>query len=116
MSRSKYPASFSSSFSEHSSIVAISIPAFARAGRSSLLQSVPAGRELPDRSRIASSASPRREAVDGPDGQLRLVELEQPGDPHHEEVVEVLREDRHEPHPLEERQALLLGKLEDARV
>ena len=38
------------------------------------------------------------------------------GDPHHEELVEVGGEDRQEPHPLQQRQVLVLGELEHAGV
>ena len=38
------------------------------------------------------------------------------GDAHHEELVEVLREDRRELDALEERERVVLGELEDARV
>ena len=37
------------------------------------------------------------------------------GDADHEELVEVAGEDRQELHPLEQRQCVVLGELEDAR-
>ena len=40
----------------------------------------------------------------------------EPRDPHHEELVEIAREDREEPSALEQRQALVLGQLEHPRV
>ena len=40
----------------------------------------------------------------------------QAGDAHHEELVEVAREDRHEAHPLEQREAAVLRELEDPLV
>ena len=40
----------------------------------------------------------------------------QPGDPDHEELVEVAREDREEVRPLEHRQGRILRQLEDALI
>ncbi len=40
----------------------------------------------------------------------------QPCDSHHEELVEIAREDREEPRPLEQREVLVGGELEHARV
>ena len=68
------------------------------------------------RSRIAASAwlavSPSTERTP----RLGLVQLEQAGDADHEELVEVLGEDRRELDALEERQRVVLRDLEHARV
>ena len=67
---------------------------------------------LPDRrERLA-----RREPVDRADAEVGLVELEEARDAHHEELVEVLGEDRGELEALQERQRAVLRDLEDARV
>ena len=52
------------------------------------------------------------QAVGGADGQPHLVPPLEPGDAHHEELVEVPGEDRQELHPLEQGQRLVLGEFE----
>ena len=72
--------------------------------------------QLPDPHPDRLERLPGGESVDGALGHVRLGELEQAGDPDHEELVEVPREDRRELDPLEQRQPVVLRELEDARV
>ena len=58
----------------------------------------------------------RGHPVDRADAEAGLVQLEQAGDADHEELVEVLGEDRGELDALEQRERLVLGDLEDAAV
>ena len=117
ISRSKYASSLRISLSEQSSIVAISIPAAASAGRRSRRQSR-AWRALraSTRSRIATSAwlavipSTERTPRSASSSSSR------PATRDHEELVEVLGEDRGELDALEERERMVLGDLEDAAV
>ena len=58
----------------------------------------------------------RRQPVRGEHREAGLGLAEQPGDADLEELVEVGREDRAELHALEERDGLVPGELEHARV
>ena len=68
------------------------------------------------RSRISASASLRRAAVGRAHVQPAAAWPMQAGDAHHEELVEVRREDRAELHALEQRDVRVGGELEHARV
>ena len=56
------------------------------------------------------------QAVGRADGEPGGLPALQPGDAHHVELVEVAGEDRQELHPLQQRQRLVLGELQDAGV
>jgi hypothetical protein len=58
----------------------------------------------------------RHEAGGRTDGQVGRDPPLQAGHPHHEELVEVVGEDRREAHALEQRLPVVLGQLEDALV
>ncbi len=75
-----------------------------------------ATRELEDALPDRREGLGRGEPVDGANGEPGLVQLEQAGDADHEELVEVLGEDRGELDALEEWQRQVLRDLEDPRV
>ena len=58
----------------------------------------------------------RGQSVDRADAKVGLVLLEQAGDAHHEELVEIRGDDRDELHPLEKRERRVLGELEQPCV
>ena len=102
------PRGARSSFGVHSSIVTISIPSAASAGCSSRFQSFDCRAvSSVTRALIPASASvgerPSAERI----GESRRLLVEQAGDAHHEELVQVRREDGAELDPLEQRLRLV---------
>ena len=114
-SRSKRPASSLSSSSVQLSMVAIEIPSRSSAGASSSFQSADCCAHCSS-TRLWISAStacgvcPSAERTATPDFGL----ADQAGNPDHEKVVEVRRDDRAEAHPVEQRAVRVERQVEHA--